>query len=99
MRQAVLNYNKKKGAESYNLLNQTEISNQLIRLFDFLASEAVKIAHIFPRGILILRKNVSAQVFINQEQILSILANAFLCTFPETCGTQLPEINFNELVQ
>ncbi len=80
------------------MIDDPKISKKLGSIFEFIAEQAAKMNHkMFPYGIPILRKDEHKIIFLNQGQITSILANAFLCTFPKKIeGQEIPEINFYE---
>ncbi|EGC37690.1 hypothetical protein DICPUDRAFT_46365 [Dictyostelium purpureum] len=65
---------------------------------------ALQLPFVCPRPIPLLRKSVDREIVLSQKQIASLMANAFLCTFPRQGPYQktsnsdsYPTFNFNSL--
>lgn len=64
---------------------------------------ALQLPTMITGGIPLLRRHTNASISLSQMQIASLLANAFLCTFPRRNSTNpqseyanYPHINFNK---
>ncbi|KAG4077916.1 hypothetical protein HA402_013850 [Bradysia odoriphaga] len=77
----------------------TELLPKIIRL-------ALALPELIPSAIPLLKRGTTKSVSFSQEQITSLLANAFLCTFPRRNAQgkrseyrSFPDINFNRLFE
>lgn len=77
----------------------TETLPEIIRL-------ALRLPDLIPSAIPLLKHGTSKSISLSQEQVASLLANAFLCTFPrrnehnrKSEYRNFPSINFNSLYQ
>lgn len=77
----------------------TEVLPSIIRL-------ALSLPELVPSAIPLLKRGTAKSVSFSQQQIASLLANAFLCTFPRRNAQgkrseyrSFPDINFNRLFQ
>lgn len=67
---------------------------------------ALRLPDLIPSAIPLLKHGTSKSISLSQEQVASLLANAFLCTFPrrnefnrKSEYRNFPSINFNTLYQ
>lgn len=112
---AILSYNTKyEGQWNFRALHQL-LGNELDEteteaFFDDLLPRIIRLALRLPEliqaPIPLLKQGKRESLSLSQEQISSLLANAFLCTFPRRNSTRrkneystFPEINFNRLYQ
>lgn len=57
---------------------------------------ALSLPRVVTRSVPLLRQRQNATLFLSQQQVACLMANAFLCTFPgrNECSNKLPSINF-----
>eukprot|EP01119_Soliformovum_irregulare_P007767 TRINITY_DN2025_c1_g1_i1.p1 TRINITY_DN2025_c1_g1~~TRINITY_DN2025_c1_g1_i1.p1 ORF type:complete len:555 (-),score=169.84 TRINITY_DN2025_c1_g1_i1:16-1680(-) len=85
------------------VLTEEESVKFLSETLIFIITLALKLPHLFSHPLPILQAGFEASIDLSQIQIASILANAFLCTFPKQGGSasstfiRCPEINFGNL--
>ncbi|RXG73462.1 Poly(ADP-ribose) glycohydrolase [Armadillidium vulgare] len=113
LRKAILSYNhryedKWKFDGLKHLLEEDFIDEERDFFFKNILPKIIKLALDLPklltRPVSLLKKKCTKSVTLSQEQIASLLANAFLCTFPrrnakgsQTEYASYPDINFNRL--
>ncbi|KAB7503184.1 Poly(ADP-ribose) glycohydrolase [Armadillidium nasatum] len=114
LRKAILSYNhryedKWKFDGLKHLLEEDFIDEERDFFFKNILPKIIKLALDLPklltRPVSLLKKKCTKSVTLSQEQIASLLANAFLCTFPrrnakgsQTEYATYPDINFNRLI-
>lgn len=87
----------------YLLFNKVVEEEEATMFFENLFPKIVKLAldlpNIIPGSLPLLKKGYNRSVSLSQLQIASILANAFLCTFPwrKDMAGSYPGINFTKL--
>eukprot|EP01132_Coremiostelium_polycephalum_P001124 gene1124-1429_t len=72
----------------------------------FIIKLALSLPKLCPKPIPLLGKSVDREIILSQKQVASLLANAFLCTFPRQGNTnnnryssKYPSINFHSLYE
>lgn len=87
-------------------LDETETEAFFEDLLPRIIRLALRLPELIQAPIPLLRQGKCEAVSLSQEQVSSLLANAFLCTFPRRNSTRrkseystFPEINFNRLYQ
>jgi poly(ADP-ribose) glycohydrolase len=86
----------------HDFVHQIYTPEERNRFFDKILPYIVEIALQLPmlckKPIPMLLKSVETEIILSQRQIASLLANAFLCTFPErSYSHDYPTVNFFEL--
>ncbi|KAF4528031.1 hypothetical protein B566_EDAN002214, partial [Ephemera danica] len=108
LQKAIVSYNHPLGTQwDFSLLKQFEIEDEhriLRELLPKIVKLALDLPNLLTRPLPILKRGKTQQLSLTQKQIASLLANAFLCTFPKRSTFNetmkyLAPINFNSLFE
>lgn len=87
-----------------NCLPQNEVDAFFGKLLPSIINIALQLPQLIQRPIPLLKKNMNHSISLSQQQVASLLANAFLCTFPmrntdkrKADFATYPKINFSSL--
>ncbi|XP_051769602.1 poly(ADP-ribose) glycohydrolase-like isoform X2 [Ctenopharyngodon idella] len=112
VKDAILKYNAGQ-AKAWNFsalhsyckgLQESEAEQMFGELLPAMAQLALRAPSLFTQPIPLLRTQRCRSITLSQEQVSSLLANAFFCTFPRrnsrrTDFSNYPDINFNRLFE
>ncbi|ROI83839.1 Poly(ADP-ribose) glycohydrolase [Anabarilius grahami] len=112
VKDAILKYNAGQ-AKAWNFsalhsyckgLQESEAEQMFGELLPAMAQLALRAPSLFTQPIPLLRTQRCCSITLSQEQVSSLLANAFFCTFPRrnsrrTDFSNYPDINFNRLFE
>lgn len=108
LEQAINIYRKNQPFDQFTALRATlnEMDDDESRAYFFgtslpnIIAMAMELPTYLPKGVRLLEQGTNQTVTLNQKQIGSLLANAFLCTYNGTSGTNgdYPTINFDTLL-
>ncbi|KAK9966040.1 hypothetical protein ABG768_005091 [Culter alburnus] len=112
VKDAILKYNAGQ-AKAWNFsalhsyckgLQESEAEQMFGELLPAMAQLALRAPSLFTQPIPLLRTQRCRSITLSQEQVSSLLANAFFCTFPRrssrrTDSSNYPDINFNRLFE
>ncbi|PIK41639.1 putative poly(ADP-ribose) glycohydrolase [Apostichopus japonicus] len=102
-------YNKRWNFEALHhyfteVLDREESSYFFASVLPGMVQLALELPNICTQPIPLLKQNINQTIFLSQQQLASLLANAFFCTFPRRNAQQkkseyaaYPDINFNRL--
>jgi len=94
LEKVIKSYNPDLKDSHFDVLHK--LSTEDIKLIPKIVGLALRLTDIVPEAIPLLPQKANKILFISQHQISCLLANAFLCTFPEP-KPSFPYINFNNL--
>lgn len=115
LEEAILTYNARYSQRwnfraLHTLFTEVLDSEETVYFFDRVLPEMIRLALQLPKlctqAIPLLRRQQTHSLTLSQQQIASLLANAFFCTFPRRNAQQkkseyskFPDINFNRLFE
>lgn len=82
---------------NFKVLTHPAVIEQVLPLLPFIVEQALLLPRLLQRPIPILKKGDSKTIFLTRQVCLSLIANAFLCTFPAHHLKEMPDFNFFRL--
>ncbi len=95
-RKTISLYNlKAKNSSNFGVIqNDDGILSELLRLLPGIIDHALKLPCRLQAPIPVLKRGESRTIYLTRDLACSLLANAFLCTFPEQNGRSVPYFDF-----